>query len=228
MIQSWYHLEGFLFPSLNSFFSMSEVQKMLFAMCAVGAFLFSAVHLQSVLLIFSCIHVIIKLTTVCSLFSQSDAEWCLLKASQECWALSALLTGWGLRLFGCTHFKSFFPHCFWLVHFFLWNFHPEFHISQIWYFLITAVLASISVSNVDPFILSSSHSLNSVLAHICLLFCLILPAWPQYRDLSCHSFCFPRSPGLSDSCSESVGVQLCLQWFESYWLWTFYVFSSVP
>lgn len=57
---------------------------MLFAMCAVGAFLFSAVHLQSVLLIFSCIHVIIKLTTVCSLFSQSDAEWCLLKASQEC------------------------------------------------------------------------------------------------------------------------------------------------
>lgn len=71
MIQSWYHFEGFLFPSLNSFFSMSEVQKVLFAMSAVGAFLFSAVHLQSVLLIFSWIHVIIKLTTVCSLFSQS-------------------------------------------------------------------------------------------------------------------------------------------------------------
>lgn len=86
MIQSWYHLEEFLFPSLNSFFSMSEVQIILFAMSAVGAFLsiaflFSAVHLQSVLLIFSWIHIIIKLTTVCSLFSQS------LMLSGVCWRL---------------------------------------------------------------------------------------------------------------------------------------------
>lgn len=121
-------------------------------------------------------------------------------------------------------FVKFFPHCFWLVHFFLWNFHTEFPFFQIRYFLITAVLASISVSNVDPFISSSSHSLNSVLSHMCLLFCLILPAWPKYGDLSCHSFCFPRSSGLSDSCSESVGVQLCLQRFESYWFWIFFVF----
>lgn len=86
MIQSYYHLEGFLFSSLNSFFSMSKVQKMLFDMSAAGAFLsiaflFSAVNLQSVLLIFSWIRVIVKLTTVCSLFLQS------LMLSGVCWRL---------------------------------------------------------------------------------------------------------------------------------------------
>lgn len=170
MIQSWYHLERFPFSEKllqhewdteNAFCYVCcwclslycfSVFSSLFAVCASDffpGFMLSLSSLQSV--------------------PHFLRVWCgvaFVEGFSRILCLICFINRVRFEAFWLQAFISIFPHCFWLVHFFLWNFHMEFHFSQIWCFLITAVLASISVFNVDPFISSSSHSLNSVLAHV--------------------------------------------------------------